>query len=299
MDRPYPNRPIATEDRYELMAKPRACFTKRTPMARAVRFIFYAFFFLLILSYATPARAGVLTVAAAADLTFAFHDVAGRFQNQTGNSVKLSYGSSGNFFSQIENGAPYDLFFSADVEYPRKLEAAGLTEPGTIYEYAIGRIVVWVPSASKLNLGRGLAILLDPAVHKIAIANPQHAPYGRAAIAALRHERLYAQIKDKIIMGENVSQTAQFVQSGSAEVGILALSLALAPAMRNTGRFVAIPSADYPPVIQAAVILKSSHDQQLARQFLSFLKEPATVALMKRYGFALPKHGARKAAGAN
>ena len=129
-----------------------------------------------------------LTVAAAADLTFAFKDIAAKFQAQTGDAVKLSLGSSGNFFSQIQNGAPYDLFFSADIGYAKKLEGCGLIEPGTLYEYAIGKIVLWVPAASKLDVSKGLALLTDPAIRKIAIANPEHAPYGRAAKAAMLKE---------------------------------------------------------------------------------------------------------------
>ena len=238
-----------------------------------------------------PANAGSgeLTIAAAADLTFAFRDVGARFVKQTGNIVKLTYGSSGNFFAQIQNGAPFDLFFSADVGYPQKLEAAGLIVPGTIYEYASGKLVMWAPNASKLNLSRGMAALLDPGVRKIAIANPQHAPYGAAAVAAMRHEGVYDKVKDKLVQGENISQTAQFVQSGNADVGLIALSLAVAPAMKDKGRYVEIPVGDYPPIIQAAVILKSSHDKELANQFLKFMKEPETVKLMERYGFAVPK----------
>jgi molybdate transport system substrate-binding protein len=236
-----------------------------------------------------PAKAGELKVAAASDLTFAFKDVGARFEKQTGNSLKLTYGSSGNFFSQIQNGAPFDLFFSADVSYPQKLEAAGLTEPGTIYDYATGKLVIWVPNASKLDLSRGLSVLLDPGIRKIAVANPQHAPYGAAAVAALRHDGIYDKVKDKLVLGENISQTAQFVQSGNADVGLLALSLALAPAMKTSGHYVEVPASDYPPLIQAGVILKSSGNKELANQFLKFLKEPGTVALMEQYGFAVPR----------
>ena len=178
------------------------------------------------------AGAGEMKIAAASDLTFAFKDVVARFEKQTGNRVRLTYGSSGNFFSQIQNGAPFDLFFSADVSFPQKLEAAGLTEPGSIYEYAKGEIVIWVLNGSKLDLSKGLAVLLDPNIRKIAIANPLHAPYGAAAVAAMKHVGIYDQVKDKFVQGENISQTAQFVHSGNADVGIIALSLALAPAMK-------------------------------------------------------------------
>ena len=234
-------------------------------------------------------HAGEITIAAASDLTYAFKDVASRFEKQTGSSVKLSYGSSGNFFSQIQNGAPYDLFCSADVDYATKLEKAGLTEPGSRYEYATGKIVLWVPNSSKLDLSRGLSVLLDPGIQKIAIANPQHAPYGRAAAAAMQHEGIYDKVKGKLVLGDNISQTAQFVDSGNADIGILALSLAVAPAMKDKGRYAKIPAADYPPIIQAAVILKSSRNKELAQHFLKFLKEPGTVALMEQYGFIVPK----------
>jgi molybdate transport system substrate-binding protein len=239
--------------------------------------------------FPASAGAGELKIAAAADLTFAFKDVGVQFVKQTGNTLKLTYGSSGNFFAQIQNGAPFDLFFSADIGYPQKLEAAGLAEPGTIYEYASGKLVMWVPNASKLELGPGLATLLDPGIRKIAIANPQHAPYGVAAVAAMRHDGIYDKVKSKLVLGENIAQTAQFVQSGNADAGLLALSLAVAPAMKDKGRYVEIPADDYQPIIQAAVILKSSRNKELAKQFLKFLQEPETVALMARYGFSIPK----------
>ena len=234
------------------------------------------------------AKAENLTVAAAADLTFAFRDVAAQFQQQSTDQLRISYGSSGNFFSQIKNGAPYDVFFSADVQYPQKLAAAGLIEPGTIYEYAAGKIVIWVPAASKLDLSRGLNVLLDPGIHKIAIANPEHAPYGRAAVAAMQHEGIYDKVKGKLVMGEDISQTAQFVQSGNADAGILALSLALAPVMKDRGRFVIIPPSDYPPIIQAACVIRATKHPELAKRFLEFMKRPATVAKMEEYGFVLP-----------
>lgn len=229
-----------------------------------------------------------LSVAAAADLQFAFQDVATRFEKDTGHHVQLVFGSSGNFYTQLQNGAPFDLFFSADLDYPRKLEAAGLTEPGTLYEYATGKLVLWVPKESKLDLSHGLTALLDPNVKKIAIANPQHAPYGRAAVAALQHEKLYDRVQEKLVLGENISQTASFVVSGSADAGILALSLALAPSMKEKGRYVEIPPDDYPPIVQAAVVLKSSKQSALARQFLNYVKSPAMVERMKTYGFAVP-----------
>ena len=255
---------------------------------RRVLLALFALTALFYIGLPATANAGELKIAAAADLTFAFKDVGARFEKQTGNSLKLTYGSSGNFFSQIQNGAPFDLFFSADVSYPQKLEAASLAEPGTIYDYARGKLVIWVPNASKLDLSRGLSVLLDPGIRKIAVANPLHAPYGVAAVAALHHDGIYDKVKDKLVLGENISQTAQFVQSGNADVGLLALSLAVAPAMKTTGRYVEVPASDYPPLIQAGVVVKSSRNKELANQFMKFLKEPETVALMAQYGFTLP-----------
>jgi len=234
-------------------------------------------------------RAQEITVAAASDLQFAFQEVATRFQHDSGMSVKLIFGSSGNFFTQIQNGAPFDLFFSADSEYPKKLEAAGLAEPGTVYEYAIGKIVLWIPKDSTLDLNRGLAVLRDAKVKKIAIANPEHAPYGRAAVAALQHEKIYDNVRDKFVLGENISQTASFVVSGSADIGIVALSLALAPSMKERGRYVEIPGEDYPPIRQAAMILASSKQKAAARQLLDYVKSPAIIELLKSYGFSLPQ----------
>ena len=234
------------------------------------------------------ADAETLTVAAAADLTFAFKEVAAQFQQQSTDQLRISFGSSGNFFSQIKNGAPFDVFFAADVQYPQKLAAAGLIEPGTIYEYAAGKIVIWVPAASKLDLTRGLNVLLDPGMHKIAIANPEHAPYGRAAVAALQHDGIYDRVKARVVMGEDISQTAQFVESGNADAGILALSLAFAPPMRERGRFVIIPPDTYPPIIQAGCVIRATQHLELAKRFLEFMKQPATVATMEKYGFVLP-----------
>jgi molybdate transport system substrate-binding protein len=226
-----------------------------------------------------------ITVAAAADLQFAMQDVATRFQKETGKSVKLIYGSSGNFFQQIQNGAPLDMFFSADLDYPKKLEAAGLTEPGSYYQYAKGKIVIWVPKESKLDLSAGMQALLDPSVKKIAVANPQHAPYGQAAVAAMQKENVYEKVKDKLVLGENISQTASFVVSGSADVGIVALSLALSPNMKDKGRYAEIPPTEYPPIEQACVILSSSKNKETAREFLSFIKTAAVADILKRYGF--------------
>jgi molybdate transport system substrate-binding protein len=226
-----------------------------------------------------------ISVAAAADLQFVLPEVAAQFEKASGEHVRLTFGSSGNFFAQIQNGAPFDVFFSADVDYPRKLEAAGMAEPGSLYEYATGRLVLWAPAQSKLDLNGGLKVLLDPAVKRIAIANPEHAPYGRAAEAAMKHAGVYDAVAAKLVLGENISQTATFVSSGSADIGLLALSLAVAPAMKEKGRFVEVPPDDYPPIRQAAMVVKSAKNKAGAQGFMDFVKSPAVKELMQKYGF--------------
>jgi molybdate transport system substrate-binding protein len=226
-----------------------------------------------------------ITVAAAADLQFAMQDVAARFQKETGKTIKPIYGSSGNFFQQIQNGAPFDLFFSANLDYPKQLDAVGLIEPGSFYQYARGKIVIWVRNESKLDLSSGMKALLDPSVKKIAVANPQHAPYGQAAVAAMQDQNIYDKVKDKFVLGENISQTATFVVSGSADVGIVALSLALSPSMKDKGRYVEVPADEYPPIEQACVILKTSKNKEAARQFLSFIKTASIGDVLRSYGF--------------
>jgi molybdate transport system substrate-binding protein len=230
-----------------------------------------------------------ITVAAAADLQFAMQDVAARFQKETGKTVKLTYGSSGNFFQQIHNGAPFDVFFSANLDYAKKLDAAGLTEPGSYYPYAKGKVVIWVRNDSKLDLSSGMQALLDPSIKKIAVANPEHAPYGQAAVAAMQNDKIYEKVKDKFVLGENISQTASFVVSGGADVGIVALALALSPNMKDKGRYVEVPAGEYPPIEQACVILASSKNKETARQFLAFIKTPAIGDLLRSYGFDVAK----------
>src|SRR5229473_1323627 len=229
-----------------------------------------------------------ITVAAAADLQSAMQDVAGRFERETGKKVKVIFGSSGNFFQQIQNGAPLDMLFSANLDYPKKLEAAGLIENGSYYQYAKGKIVVWVPNDSKINLNSGLRAVIDPNVKKIAIANPLHAPYGQAAVSAMQKEGIYDKAKDKFVLGENISQTASFVLSGSADIGVVALSLALSPNMKDKGRYTEIPSGEYQPIEQACVVLKSSRQKETAKAFLNFIKTPAVTELFRTYGFAVP-----------
>ena len=244
---------------------------------------------LLILLVAKAAPAGEITVAAASDLTFALTEIAHGYEQKTGNRVKLAFGSSGNFFAQIQNGATFDVFFSADVEYLRKLAASGLAAAPTLWVYGTGRIVLWAPAGSPLNFGKlGMKALLDPSVQKIAIANPAHAPYGRAAKAALERFKLYDQVRDKLVLGENISQTAQFVASGNAQIGILALSLAVAPTLKDKGTYWEVPIDSYPPLEQAAVIPTAATDKALARAFLDYVRTPEARAILRQYGFQPP-----------
>jgi molybdate transport system substrate-binding protein len=230
---------------------------------------------------------GTVTVAAASDLTYAMNEIAPNFQKATGCAVRLSLGSSGNFLTQIENGAPFDVFFSADIAYPKKLETENLAAPGSTYLYAIGKIVLWAGNNSRVDVSKGFPALRDPAVRKISIANPEHAPYGRAAEEALRKSGMYEAVKDKLVLGENISQAAEFVESGNADAGILALSLVISPAMKDKGRSWAIPENLYTPIQQGVVILGAAPNPQGARQFLDYIKQPATAALLERYGFVL------------
>jgi molybdate transport system substrate-binding protein len=227
-------------------------------------------------------------IAAAADLQFAMSDLAQQYKNQTGNTLNVTYGSSGNFFSQILNGAPFDLFFSADIDYPKQLVIASLADPATFYKYAVGRVVIWVPPGSKIDVAnQKWNALLDPSVQKIAIANPEHAPYGKAAVAAMQKAGIYEKVKAKLVLGENISQAAQFVQSGNAQVGIVALSLAVSPAMK-TGERWEIPTDTYPAIEQGAIVLNSAKNKDAARSFLEFVKSESGRETLAKYGFAVP-----------
>ena len=240
---------------------------------------------------AAPKPCGTVTVAAAADLMFAMNEITANFEKAAGCTLRVSTGSSGNFLSEIENGAPFDVFFSADIEYPRKLEAEGLAVPGSTYLYAVGKIVLWVRIDSRLDISRGLGVLRDPSIQKLAIANPQHAPYGRAAEEALRNGGVYDAVKNRFVLGENISQAAQFVESGNADAGILALSLALSPGLKEKGRFWRVPENLYAPIEQGVVLVRASRNPQGARAFLDYIQSPATAALLERYGFTLPGKG--------
>jgi len=229
-----------------------------------------------------------LRIAAAADLKFVMPELSREFGDKTGTKIDVTSSSSGNFFAQIKSGAPFDLFFSADIEYPKRLEAAGFAEPGTMFAYAEGRIVIWMPATTAEDLAKqGWNVLLDGRVQKIAIANPAHAPYGKAAVSALQKAGIYNQVKTKLVYGENISQAAQFVQSGNAQAGIIARSLARSPGMKD-GQIWEIPAEMHPPIHQGAVVLKSAKNKPTARAFLDFVKSTAGREILEKHGFAGP-----------
>jgi len=244
---------------------------------------------LLILFTSALVSAQEITVAAAADMSAALPELVAAYTKKTGQTVKLSFGASGNLTNQIRNGAPFDIFFSADEQYPQQLISEGLASKDTLYRYAVGRLVLWVPADSPLDLSKlGIQALLDPSVKKISIANPATAPYGRAAAAALRHFGIYDRVSGRLVLGESVSQAAQFVESGNAQAGLIALSHALAPTMKGKGRYWTVPLDAYPTLNQAAVVLSKSKQQDAARRFLEFLRSPEATSLLTGYGFSLP-----------
>jgi molybdate transport system substrate-binding protein len=240
--------------------------------------------------WGTPWQAGGqasrLTIAAASDLQTVFPEIVAGFERETGSKVSVTFGSSGNFFAQIQHGAPFDLFFSADIEYPRQLVQSGYADAGTLYEYATGRIVLWTRKDAGIDLTGGLRVLATPRIRRIAIANPTVAPYGRAAVAALRSEKLWESVQPKIVQGDNIAQTAQLADSGNADVAILAHSLALGPALSASGRYVEIPVAAHPPIQQGAVVVRASRNKEMAGRFLAFVRGPQGQATLRRFGFA-------------
>lgn len=231
----------------------------------------------------------VPVVAAAADLQFALAEVAERFTDETGREVKLTFGSSGDFSRQIQQGAPYQVFLSADEQFASDLAKKGFAvDDGELY--AIGRIVIIAPHGSPLKADGSLADLkaglADGRVQKFAIANPEHAPYGRRAEEALRHAGLWEAIKDNLVLGENVSQAAQFATSGAAQGGIIAYSLALSPDVAKLGSYALIPDDWHEPLRQRMVLLKGAGET--AMSFYAFIQGQSARAIMRRYGFLLP-----------
>jgi molybdate transport system substrate-binding protein len=236
---------------------------------------------------APSAEPRTLRVAAAADLKVAFADLVAAFQQQNPDiKVEVTYGSSGNFYAQLTSRAPFDLFLSADVDYPKRLIEQGLAPPDSEFSYAVGALVIWVRRASPIALEKlGIEALLDPAARKIAIANPRHAPYGRAAEAAMKNLGVYDKVKDRLVFGENIVQTAQFIESGAADIGLISHSLATAPPLRDEGRSWEVPTESYPQLEQGGVILSWTHDREAAQRLRSFILADQGKEILRRYGF--------------
>jgi molybdate transport system substrate-binding protein len=249
--------------------------------------VFCGTVFLLFFLLTLRAQAANVTVAAASDLNFAIKEIITSFEKATGNHVQLTLGSSGNFYAQISNGAPFEVFLSADASYPENLKKAGKVDADATFIYAIGKIVLWIPGTSTIDVQRmQMKSLLDPSIRKIAIANPEHAPYGKAAVAAMKSAGVYDLVKSRLVLGENISQAAQFVQSGATDIGIVALSLALSDAMRTSGRYWEIPQDLYPRMEQAAALMTNAGPA--ARAFYEWLRRPDSREILTRYGFGLP-----------
>lgn len=225
-----------------------------------------------------------ILVAAASDLKFALDSVIVQFNNTHNGKVEVTYGSSGKLSEQIANGAPFDVFFSADISYPEKLKESGKTS-SEVYKYGKGRIVIW---SKKIDPSKaGMNSLLDASIKKIAVANPLHAPYGKRAMESIEFYKLT--IKDKLVYGENISQTAQFISTGAADIGIIALSLALSPNMkREKGKYFLIPESSHQPLIQGAVITTNGRDKKLATEFFEYIKTDSARSILKHFGFSEP-----------
>lgn len=242
--------------------------------------------FLFSFPLSRPLLAETLTIAAAADLKFAMAEVVEQFRaTRPSDKIEVIYGSSGKFFTQIKNGAPFDMYFSADIEYPRTLEKEGLAS-GMTRPYAIGRIVLW--SLNPELAQTALQDLPKASIRKFAIANPHHAPYGLRAKEALEHQGVWSAMEPKLVMGENIAHTAQFVDSGAAEAGVVALALVLSPTMAGKGAWTLIPAEWHEPLEQGYVITRRAAGNPLAQAFSDYMaSEPARV-VMRRYGFVLP-----------
>ena len=236
--------------------------------------------------FAASAHAEKITVAAAADLKFAMDEIVTAFKKSApGDEIDVIYGSSGKFHTQIQQGAPYDLFFSADIAFPRELAKSGFAA-SEVKPYAFGRIVLWSASldATKMTMSS----LADAKITRIAIANPKHAPYGKRAEEALRAAGLWEKVEPRLVYGENIAHTAQFVQTGNAEVGIIALALAVNPELASKGGYWLIPDNLHEPLEQGFIITKRATGNALAQRFADYTGSKPARAVMTRYGFVLP-----------
>lgn len=228
-------------------------------------------------------------IAAASDLKFALDEIVALVaQARPEIAVTTTYGSSGTFLSQIRNGAPFDLYLSADLAYPQELVDQGLAAEEDLFPYAVGRLVLWAGDAGRLDPEGGLAALAAPDVRRVAIANPEHAPYGVAAVEALRSAGVLDEVEPKLVLGENVAQAAEFVQSGNADAGIVALSLVRSDPLRGAGSWAEVPLDAYPRLDQGGAVLGSARDPEAARVVRDAMLGPEGTAILERYGFSLP-----------
>jgi molybdate transport system substrate-binding protein len=242
---------------------------------------------LSLLCLLPAARAETLHIAAASDLVYCLDALDKAFVAAHPDAdLKVAVGSSGNFFAQIQQGAPFDVYLSADMKYPQALIDAGLAEKDSLTLYAVGRLALWTRN-EKLTLN-SLSVLQRPEVRRIAIANPEHAPYGRAARTALEKAGLWKGVEKKIVLGENIAQTAQFVDTGNADIGVVAWSLLKAPQMEGRGRHYLLPLDSFPRLQQGAVLTRKGSRSALAQRYIEFLRSPAARAIFDRYGFLLP-----------
>lgn len=242
----------------------------------------------MLTALAPAATAAPLLVAAASDLAYCIDDLAAAFRKEAPDAeLKISTGASGNFFAQIRNGAPFHVFLSADMMYPTQLARLDAADGATLRLYALGRIVLWTTDA-RFDVSQGLAVLRDPRVARIAIANPDTAPYGRAAKAVLERDKLWEQVAPRLVIGENIAQTAQFVQTGNAQMGIVSLATVRAQKMAGVGRYHLISDAGVPPIEQGAIVTRAGASQPLEARFVRFLGSPAARAILERNGFGLP-----------
>ena len=253
------------------------------------RLLALALALLAVPAFAQAPAPAIPNVAAASDLKFALDEIARVYEGETGRKVQLTYGSSGNFFQQIRQGAPFQMFMSADEGFVRQLKEAGRTvDEGVLY--AIGRIVLFAPKGATWKADADMvdlrAAIADGQISRFAIANPEHAPYGRAAEEALRSQGLWDAVKPRLVLGENVSQAAQFATSGSSQGGIFAYSLALAPALASSGSYALIPADWHAPLRQRMALVKGAGRDAAA--FYSYVQQPAARAVFRRYGFLLP-----------
>lgn len=231
------------------------------------------------------AQAEDLSIAAAADLQFCLPDLNAKFSElHPGVHIVAVTGSSGNFFTQIKNGAPFDVFLSADEQYPQSLVSSGQADPASVVHYARGQLVLWT-LRKDIDLGPGVNVVTQEGVRHVALANPDHAPYGRAGRSALQAAGVWEAVQPKIVLGENIAQTLQFVQSGNADIGLVALSLLMAPALQNQGHYVKVAQVLYAPLIQAAVVTNHGKSSALAHAYTSFLSSTSAQAIFDGAGF--------------